>query len=467
MPNLPVPIVGGTYKHSSLPLSAQRTVNWFPEVTPQGRKIISLQPTPGARAFSQAASGAIDRGMFNWNGNLYKVSNATLFKIDSGGTQTSVGTINGTARCAFAGDASLLVIVTGGLVYSYDGSTLTLQTSAEFEAPDTVAYLNQQAIYDGANGRFVVSDAGALATINALNYANAESAGDALIRPFVSGQIVYMFGEESVETWWNSGAGSPPFDRVEGGLTEVGLGAMWSPASNEVAMYFLGHDRTVYIGTGSNIQRVTSGHPVFNEIANFRVVSDAIGMTFTWKAQNFYMLSFPTEGRTFCLSESAAEWFEMSTNETAHFATSYEYIYGKHLVASGGDVLEWRFDVYADNGVTIHRLRDSLPIHGGLYDSAFEGRPVTMNRLEIIMNTGVGLLTGQGSSPEIMLRLSDDGGRTFSSYIHGSVGSLGDNTYRVVFGPLGQFYNRVIRLVATDPIPWEIYSATADMEFGI
>lgn len=471
MPNVSIPIVGGSYQHRSLPLSSQVTRNWYPEFNQDSKSIISLLPTPGAKTFCTSANTGSDRGMHDFNGTLYKVSGTTLYRVNSIGVETSIGTISGSARCAFVNDATTMIIVTGGVVYSYNGTTLATETDLDFESPNTVAYLNNQAIYDGDNGRWSSSDAGSLTSINALNYANAESSGDALDRVYVFNQILYLMGLKTIEPWYNSGSGTPPFDRVEGGILQVGLGARWSVAHNDQFMYFLGDDRNIYRMTGTQATPVANPAIAY-ALQSYATVSDAIGMCCKWNGQNFYLLTFHAADKTWCYSESADMWFEMSSSLDGgrHLANSYIYIYGKHLIADhdSGDVYEWGFTTHTDNGSTIKRVRHSKPIDGSLFDPTVVGKPLFMGELEIIINAGTTtLLTGQGSNPDLMLRYSDDGGRTWSSYVHGTPGQIAQHTWKLKFGPLGRFYERIIEISATDPIAWEIYGARAEIEAGV
>lgn len=472
MANVPVTLVGGTYQSRSLPLSSQVTRNWYPEINPDAKTVISMMPTPGAKPFSVGVSGELERGVHDFNGVLYKVSGTTLYEISSTGTQTSIGTISGSFRCSFINDATTMVIVSGGLVYSYNGTTLQEETDSDFESPQTVAYLNNQAIYDGTNNRFAVSDAGLLTIINSLNYGAAESAGDDLVRVYAFNQVLYLLGQKTIEPWYNTGEGEPPFARIEGGIITVGLGAMFSVSNNDNFMYFFSDDRSIYRVSGQSSFTKVINPAIGYTFQQYETVSDAIGNCFTFNGQNFYMLTFPSQNKTWVYSESSDSFFELSTgvDGSRHLSNSYVYIYGKHLISdyNSGDIYEWDFDTFTDNGETIKRVRQTRTLDGGLLSPQAVGKTIFMGELEVIMNTGnTDLLSGQGSNPEIMLRYSDDGGRTWSGYINGLVGEKSQHNIKVKFSPLGSFRQRIIELSATDPLAWEIYGARAEIELGI
>ena len=468
MVNIPINITGGTYKHKSRPLSAQVTRNFWPQLQ-QDESVKStyvLTSFPGKKLFG-TVTGARDRGMLEHQGILYKVTDTTLYTVSSAGTHTSRGTIPGVAHTIMAGIGSSVVIVTEGIAYEWNGSTLTTGTDNDFETPQSCAHLNNQMLYDGDGGRFVSSDVGSPLSINGLNYATAESNADDLERVFVHDQSVYMMGEKTIEVWWNSGIGKPPFDRVEGGISQVGLGALFSVASTRDWFYFFGHDNQVYRANGANVQPVFTD-TLAREIAGFSVTSDAKGIAYYLEGQWMYEITFPNADRTFCHPEGG-ETFELSSGNDGgkNLASSHAFAFGKNLVgdSGSGNIYELDADTFTDNGTAIVRTRDTGPIHGGIFGQP--GKRIEMNRFELLLETGVGILSGQGQDPKIVLSFSDDGGRTFTTVGAGTIGKLGEFQHKVEWFALGSFYERIIRLQISDPVYITLYSAAADMDVGI
>jgi hypothetical protein len=462
-------ITGGTYEHRSRPLSAQVTRNFWPQAQEgAGTSEYILETFPGLASFS-AGSGA-DRGMFEHKGVPYKVTGTTLASINSAGTRTTLGTIPGSSRCIFDGMGDTIIVVSDGVAYTWNGSVLTTATDVDFETPQTVTVLNAQAIYDGDDARFCVSDPGDPLNINGLNYATAEGVADNLVRPYAFNQIVQMLCEKHMEGWWNSGSGNPPFDRLEGGLYQVGLAARYSVAHNKNYMYFLGSDRNVYrLGSGAPETGFTP-RPLVREFSQFTTVSDAIGWCMNYQGQDFYILKFPIENKTFAYPEGG-QWFELSssTYDDGPIAGRYRgnsavYCYGKHLVADeDGNVLELDEDTYTDDGDAIRRVRDSAPIHGGLVGAP--GRTITLTYLRILMETGVGEV---GTAPQIMVQISTDGGRTFGTEVRGDVGEVGDYTTPVDWMGLNESGDPIIvRVVTTGAFYFSIHSAVAELEVGM
>jgi len=95
-----------------------------------------------------------------------------------------------------------------------------------------------------------------------------------------------------------------------------------------------------------------------------------------------------------------------------------------------------------------------------------EARWLFYRSLQIDMDTGVGLVTGQGSDPQVMLRWSDDGGVTWSNEHWASAGRMGTYTTRVTWHRLGRARDRVFEVVVSDPVAWQLAAAYLDVEPG-
>lgn len=460
---VPINITGQTYKSRSRPLSFQTTQNFYSDLVDNqnAKSGYVLMPFPGMKLFG-TTTGA-DRGMLEHQTNLYKVSGSKLYDVDSSGVHTELGSIPGTARCILEGINSNVVIVTQGKAYLWNGSTVAEITDVDLETPNSCTHLRNVMIYDGDGGRFCTSDVGDATSIDGLNYATAESNADDLKRVYTFGDRAFMLGDKTTEEWWFSGVGSPPLDQVQGGTRTIGIAAIHSVANNDNAMYFLGDDNRVY----QNFTPIDT-IAIHNQISSFSQVSDAIGFCFTLEGHNFYKLTFPGVNKSFLFSERTG-WHTLSsgTQGGRSYANSYAYAFRKHLVADyrNGNIYEWDVNTFTDNGDMIIRQRDTGPLHGGLFN--LPGKELTMNYFELIMETGVGLISGQGSDPKIMLSYSDDGGRTFGNEAQGSIGKLGQYQWQVRWDNLGSFYERVMRIRISDPVFCSIHNAAADIEAWI
>lgn len=459
-------ITGGTYKHKAFPVSAQSTKNFWPQVIddPIVKDKYILEAFAGQKLFGTA--NGIGRGTTSHQGVLYRVCGNVLYSVTSDGTHTSLGNIQGTEQCIFDSLGSDLIIIADRKAFIYDGSTITQVTDVDLESPDSVTVLNNQAIYDGEGGRFGVSDVGDASSINGLNYATAESKADDLIRVYAFNQLVYMFGEETIEQWWNSGVGNPPFDPVQGGILQTGLAGLYGVSNNEDFIYFFGNDRKLYALKGAAKQEVTNKE-IVREFQSYSTVSDVIVGCFELRGQNFINVTFPTAKKSWIYVEGG-QWFEWSsgTKNGRSKANSFINIYNKCLVEDyeNGNIYELDFDTYQDNGETIARRRDTALLDGELFGAP--NKKVEWNKITLNIEKGVGLISGQGSDPKVMLAISDDGGRTFQETSMGRIGKLGEFQLICEWNNLGSSYGRVLRFTTSDPVAYTIKNIYAEVEIG-
>jgi hypothetical protein len=173
------------------------------------------------------------------------------------------------------------------------------------------------------------------------------------------------------------------------------------------------------------------------------------------------VLTFPTADRTWAYDASTNEWHERSYFSAGahkrHRANTYAFFNSTHVVGDyeNGRLYALDMDTYTDNGDAIV---------GIIADRHFseEMKRMRHKALQIDFETGVGVVSGQGSDPQAMLRWSDDGGRTWSNTHSKTIGSLGNYRTRVKFDRLGVSRDRVYELSVSDPIKRVIVGANLD-----
>ena len=168
---------------------------------------------------------------------------------------------------------------------------------------------------------------------------------------------MHAFCSDSIEPSYFTGSGTPPYNRANNAVQEsVGTEAPHSIAKNKDYTYFFGSDRIPYQMAGTASRPI--GDPaICQEIAKYSTVSDAFGLCFNFDSQFFYMLSFPTEGKTWLYNQNPGIWTNLSyyPDSGSHLMAGYCYCYGKHLVIDrrNGNIYELDHDTFTDNSEII------------------------------------------------------------------------------------------------------------------
>lgn len=411
---VPVIVTGPSHQDRSRPLSSQQTRNFHHELVEGSQENYVLKSFPGLKSFG-SASGSVDRGSTNMGALTYRVIDATLYSVSAAGAHTLLGTVPGSNRCIFANDGVNLFIANGdNEIYHYDGATVSKVTDTNIDGSKSVAFFNNQFIYT-KDTFSTVSDVGDGASASGLNTIGAESLPDNLVRDYWFDQVLYRFGESSVEAWYNSGIGSPPIARIEGQIFSVGCSAIHSIINTKDALYWLGSDRRFY-RTRGGVEEAVSTVAISNATESYTTVSDAFAFEFVLQGQAFIGWTFPTEDKTWILNEQlgTSGWFELSSgkDDKAWQVDSIVENYGKILAGDGGNLYELDLNTYTNAGDVIQRRRVMSSINGKLVGAP--GKRVQMSRFELIMEKGVGLITGQGEDPLIMIEYSTDGGKSWA-----------------------------------------------------
>ena len=489
MPNVVIPLIGPAWDSRCKDISAQVTRGLYPEVNAEGKTVVSLHAFPGLKEFADCdeAGGAISapggafRGSDIMNGILYVVMGNDIFEVASDGTATHNGMANlgtpekipGSERVDMRNDGSDYVIAYGaGMMFSPIGTKPRKITDADVTDPHTVDYLNGQFVFDDSDGsQFKTSQLTSALSLtdfaDSNDVAAAEAYPDDTLRIITHNQLSYFFGAESREAWWNSGVGDPPFDRVQGSVRREGIAGRWAVTSDNDTLFFLDNKRIPRALRG--FDSVPLGNPALGkEFESYSTVEDAIALTYRLDYERFFELVFPSEDRTWVWHEPTNSWFELSSgvNRQRHAVAGYEFVYGKHLFMhpTNSKIYELDFDTFTDAGETVRRVRRTANIHGGLYQAP--GKELIFDRVHFDFETGVGIATGQGSDPQVMIRFSDDAGRTWSAEQWHPMGVAGDYLRRVTLNQQGRAYNRVYEVAYSEPTRFSLIGANADIQFG-
>lgn len=458
---VPLRVVGPTDMNKSQQVNSALTKGWYPEITEDGRAESALLPWPGSTLFG-ASPENLDRGLHVFKDELYSVLNNSLYKVSAFGAYTKIGDIDGVTRCIFDNNAVEMVITSDGNAYSYNGIALTKGDAGEFASTRATTMLNNFFLYDADLDNFFVSEAGDALDFRAAG--SAESNGDDLVRPYAFGQWVYMMGTLSLEPFWNAGADTLGFDRIDGSIVEKGLGGIYTVDNTDQFMYFLGDDSNVYQVAQSAIRKIST--PSISFQMGKLDASTAVGWTMVLDGQDFYVLNFGEDDLSYAYSEQTNAWFNLSTgvNDGRYIASSYARVYGKHIGVDyrTGNTIELIDTAFDDLGETIQRVRTLPPMNSSKMGLG-AGKRLLMTKAKFILQTGQGLVVGQGSDPAIEIEYSIDGGATWAVIDWPKVGKLGQYLVKVEAWKMVSFYDIQFRLTMADPV----FSSLQDGSFDI
>ena len=464
---IPLNVTGPSYQDRSRPLASQETRNFYHEVVDSGKDQFVTKCFPGQSSVGSVPAGP-DRGQHQMLEVDFRVVGTILYKVASDGTHTSVGTIPGTERCIFADDGINLFIVADTIVSHYNGTTVTTVTDVNIAGSQSVAYINNQFAYTKPL-LTTFSNVGDGTTASGLNAIGAEANPDDLVRDYAFDEVLYRFGTRSLEPWYNSGVGAPPFDRLQGQLIQVGLAAKHSVGNSKQFIYWLGTDKNIYRARAGQ-EQVISTAAISGEIQSYTNVADCYINVFTFDNKTFIAFTFPSGDKTWVLNEELGinGWFELSEdiNGGQYNGSSFQYVYGKTLVGDrdNGKLYELTFDSFDQDGEPWQRRRVMASINGDQLGA--KGKRVQMSRFELIIETGVGLISGQGEEPKIMIEFSVDGARSWQQGAWMRIGRLGEFNIRAEWFALHSFYDMIIRITTSDPVPYNIYSGAIDLRLA-
>ena len=460
------PLALGYAQQRSKPVNAARLVNLYAEAAPPegSRTKVVLYGTPGQKEWRTIGGDTIRDGI-EAQGVAYILSGTILYKTESDGTTTTCSgdLIPPTGDATLINNGTQIGLLVVPDLFVIVGTTVTKVTSAGYPAEglSSLAYIDGYAVgtRNDASGQFYISALIDFSSWDALDGGNAESNPDGLIRVLVDHREVWLFGDQTTEVWANTGASPFPFERVPGALLERGCAARRSPAKMDNSVFWLGDDRIVYRAEGYQPVRIST-HAI-EEVLRVGTVSDAYGMTYFQGGHHFYVLTLPSIGRTFVFDPAASAAAGMAIWHERQSGTSLEpavwavqcifHAFGKTLVGlQVGRVAELDLDTYTDLGEPIRSAIVGMPFFA-------DGLRAMMVDYEIECELGVGLSTGQGSDPEVMMRYSDDGGFNWSPERRASIGRMGVRLIRAMWDRLGTFRQRTVEISISDPVKRAFY----------
>lgn len=233
-------------------------------------------------------------------------------------------------------------------------------------------------------------------------------------------EIVVM-GKQGIEYW---SADDTFFSIISGAITPVGIAAPYSVVECNNSIHAL-----CYVDSGKKIAvcKIINRNPTVISssidlpLKSYSRIDDAIA----WATNNNeYLITFPTEGVTWCYDYKLDTWYQWTkwhveqASRTEFLGRFGAYAWGSYYMQSrlDGKIYRYSPDIYQDAGETLA----TEYITGWLGGN----NQTRCNRMRFRIKRGQGDLSG--SEPKLLVRWRDNGGQVWSKAKEISLGKIGE-----------------------------------------
>lgn len=465
-------LIGAASRARSVNVQPDYRMNLHVEIA--DNRVMSMYPRHGLQTWVNFGGSGGIRGQITAGGYDWVVAGNTLYRVAASGTYTSIGAVGGSGAVAMAENGTQIMIGCGsslGYVVTIAAATIAQITDPDFVGADWVWFLDGFFLF-GLTGssQFYGTALYDATSIDALDFASAEGAPDSIVVGIVDHRELLLFGEGSTEGWRNTGANGFPWERMDGAFMEHGCAARLSAVKIDNSVFFVGQDDKgrgmVWRIDGYSPVRIST-HAVETAIAGYSDISDAYAWSFQDAGHTYYVLTFPSANATWCYDCANQTWSPygwrnpVTATQDRHRGANHVLFGGHHVVGDHSLPILYRMraDMFADAGEPISQIyRFPYP--------RSENKRVFIERTELVCETGIGLVIGQGSDPQAMLRISRDGGHTWGNERLVSLGEIGQYSKRAYWNRCGQGRQLVGEITVTDPVATAWIGISVQIEEG-
>ena len=454
-------VVGGEYKSVSSTVNNQECVNFYVNIDKENGKPLSLLPTPGCKEWLSVDGNAGEvRALSQITDELLAfVIRDTIYITNSSKVITTITPALSTTSGQIIISSDFLnyctiLDKTINRLYVLNLLTFTITLVALPIGVQASSLTYQDSIWIISNkdsDYFYMSEIGDPYTYTALRYKSAEYSGDKIIAIVSDYEELCIFGSKTIEFFQNTGNTDTVFESIHGSSQEVGLAGADAFTSVNSSLFFLDSQGFPRVSTEYRANFLNQGQIAF-QMSKLNTINDCFLFNYVYQGHVFVVFTFPTENKTWVYDVTTGIWHRRSSypygTDGRWRANCYAFFNRKHLIGDydNGKIYELDFETFTENSEAMAALRRCPVI-------SFNGRTaITHNSLEFNIQSGVGIETGQGNDPQIMMRYSDDNGRTFSNELWESLGKIGEFSHRVIWNRLGRAVEREYEIKITDPI---------------
>lgn len=446
-------------------LPSTRYINFIVESSPGGPSPLMGTTRPGLDTTYSLGDGPVLRmnqipGVFN--GDLFTISGGNLYR-----NSTSVSAVPYGNNPRMAAANGQLAIVVGGALYVYQNNALTLVEFFDDGVSRLPSFSSVVVLYNifvfsvAGSTQFFFSRAGDATIINAANFGNAQTEPSPIIEMQVLAEEIYFLKAKAVEIWDFTGNLTAPFAESQGRTYSRGCASQGAVVTNvDNTLIWLADDFSIY--RSSNIPIKISTNYIDDRIRACGQSGVAASLAFYLGIEGhaLYILNLPTINETYAWDAATKEWARWGSEipnstdpglfigacsagqaSTGIFVGSY----------NSGEVYTLDSNTYSDAGQAIKTVASGAIL--------LSGGNIRCNNVALQCVRGGGTNT---DNPVVEMRFSDDGGRTWSSWLQSHLGFAGGYTYKAVWRYLGAMSQpgRYFEFSVSDSVPFTIESAT-------
>lgn len=524
MPTFPS-FIGPSYQLENQYAAIERLVNSYLLANEAGREETKFDfmtmPCPANAPFGTLPVpeefAFPSRGSIEVRGRAFGVNGGRIFEINSAGNYIGLGyLVDGGPVCMVPNGNGQVFISNGtapaAVIKLSDSSVTMIPVTPEGYLGASYATFQDGyilAITPGTNQFQYSGDddtpLGDATVWSAANVSIQAGQADYLSAILSSREYVRILGQRRSQVYQNVGAngiGGTPWQSYNETFIETGIGAPYS-------LVDLG-ESLVWVGQDARGQRACWRDGAFSpdRISTFAVeqfwqgyarVDDARAFSFIWMGHLFYQITFPSAvdngdgtftARTWLYDATVSEltkrniWSERTYTppvtgiEQGRPEVTHCYAFGKHLVGSDGTdgnpgaIYQMANAGYLDcgkDGETGEQIQapivcDRISPHVYKVDQNVVHSRITF---EVARGVGNGTDIEPGDNPQLLLRWSNDGGKTWGAEYSLPLGEQGQYIKRVYMNRLGYAPRggggRVYWVRCTDPVFNSLISAQLDI----
>lgn len=399
-----------------------------------------------------------------FNGDPFIISGGACYR-----STTNLGSVPYSTAPRFAAAQTYLAVVVGGALYIYDGTTFKLQSTFDDGVSPLPPFSGVAVLYNiwiypvAGSNQFYFSRAGSPAIINAANFGAAQTNPTPIVEVAVCAEELYFFKTVGTEIWDFTGQLTAPFAESPGRTFTRGLASQNSVTLTDNSLFWIADDYEVY--RSSIVPEKVGSALIDDRIRAEAAIGDVTqipGYTFNLEGHVYYVISLPVLSETYAYDVVTRQWFRWGTQngiEPDPGAWRPQCCDGRGGSIYLGDYANGNVYLadtanHSDNGTAMR-----VVVGGAIW---FDENVHRCNNVALQMVRGVA--TSGTDLPVVALRYSDDGARTWSSWILASVGPIGGYRYKASWHSLGLMRQpgRDFEFAVTDTVNVTIEGATVN-----